>query len=71
MKNVDAEYQAKVGYQASSNHLQDYKIYGMVIKMFIPKFLNSLRQPFENNCYLVDGKLNKEKYDQENGRDST
>jgi hypothetical protein len=32
LKNVDAKFQAKVGHWASSNHLQDYKIYGIVEK---------------------------------------
>jgi hypothetical protein len=38
----DAEFQAKVGYKAYFNHLQDYKIYGTMIKMFFQKFLNNL-----------------------------
>jgi hypothetical protein len=37
LKNVDVEDQAKVGYQTSSNHLQDDEIYGTVIKMFYTK----------------------------------
>jgi hypothetical protein len=49
LKNVNIEYQTKVGYWASFNHLQDYKIYGTVIKIFLPKFLNGLRQPLKNN----------------------
>jgi hypothetical protein len=49
LKSVDGEFQAKVGYWASTNHLQDYKIYGIVIKMFIPKFLRSLPQPLGDN----------------------
>jgi hypothetical protein len=43
LKNVDLEYQTKVGYWASFNHLQDYKIYGTVIKMFVPKFINNMQ----------------------------
>jgi len=49
LKNVDVDFQAKVGYWASTNHLQDYKICGTMIKMFMPKFLNSLPQPPRNN----------------------
>ncbi len=45
--------QTKVGYWASFNHLQDYKIYGMVIKMFTPKVLNKLRQPPRDNPWLA------------------
>ncbi len=51
MKSIDVKFQAEVGYQASSNNLQDYdyEIYGTMIKMFCPKFLNNLRQPFRDN----------------------
>jgi hypothetical protein len=45
LKNVNAEFQAKVGYYVIINHLQGYKIYGTMIKMFIPESLNSLPQP--------------------------
>jgi hypothetical protein len=34
LKNIDVEFQAKVGYWASYNHLHDYKIYEIMIKMF-------------------------------------
>jgi hypothetical protein len=37
LKNVDAKYQGKVGYLASSNYLQDYKIYGTKIKITTTK----------------------------------
>jgi hypothetical protein len=36
LKNVDAEFQAEVRYWASTNHLQDYKIHGTMIKVFLP-----------------------------------
>ncbi len=42
LKNVDVEFQTKVGYWASTNHLQDYKIYGTIIKMFKSEFLSNL-----------------------------
>jgi hypothetical protein len=53
LKSVDGEFQAKVGYWVSINHLQDYKIYGIMIKMFIPQFLSSLPQPTWNNPWLT------------------
>jgi len=43
LKSIDEEFQAKVGYSASFNHFQDYKIYKTMIKMFCSKFLNNLR----------------------------
>jgi hypothetical protein len=33
LKNIDAEFQVEVGYWVSSNHLQDYKIYGTMKKI--------------------------------------
>jgi hypothetical protein len=45
LKNVDAKFQTKVGYWASTNHLQGYKIYGTMIKMFKLEFLSNLQQP--------------------------
>jgi hypothetical protein len=41
-KSIDVEIQ--VGYWVVKNHLQDYKIYAMVICMFHEDFLNSLLQ---------------------------
>ncbi len=38
----------------SINHLQDYKICVIVIKMFISKFLNNLPQPLGNNPWPKD-----------------
>jgi hypothetical protein len=49
LKNVDAEFQVKVEYYMSINHLQDYKIYVTLTKMFISKFLSSLPQPLGDN----------------------
>jgi hypothetical protein len=54
LKNVDARFQAEVGYWASINHLYDYKIYSTMIKMFIPEFLNSLPQPLGENSWPKD-----------------
>ncbi len=54
VKSVDAEYEAKVGYWVSFNHLQDYKIYGTMIKMFILEFLSNLQQPPRDNPRPID-----------------
>jgi hypothetical protein len=54
LKNIDIEFQAEVGYWAFINHLQDYKIYVIVIKMLILEFLNSLPQPPRDNPWLED-----------------
>jgi hypothetical protein len=32
VKNGDAKFKVEVGYQAFTNHLQDYNIYGIMIK---------------------------------------
>jgi hypothetical protein len=39
---VNAWFKAQVGYWATRNGLQDYKIYGTIIQMFILEYLNSL-----------------------------
>jgi hypothetical protein len=54
LKNVDVELQVEVGYWAFIDHLQDYKIYGTLIKMFKPEFLNSLWQPPRDNPWPID-----------------
>jgi hypothetical protein len=41
VKIVDAEFHVEVGYWASTNHLQAYKICGTMIKMFMLEFLNN------------------------------
>jgi hypothetical protein len=38
-----------IGHLLTTNHLQDYKIYGTMIKMFIQEFLSSLPQPLGDN----------------------
>jgi LysM repeat protein len=51
LENIDVEFQVEVGYWASLNHLQDYKIYGTMIKQIFPKFLNNLQQPLGNHLW--------------------
>jgi hypothetical protein len=53
MKSIDVEYQVQVGYWATRNHLQVYKIYVTMICMFDEDFLNSLLQPLEDNPWLT------------------
>jgi hypothetical protein len=54
LKSVDVELYAKVGYWASINHFQDYKIYAIVIKMFILEFLSTLLEPPKDNPWPQD-----------------
>ncbi len=42
IKSIDVEYQIQVGYWVARNHLQDYKIYAIMICMFDEDFLNKL-----------------------------
>jgi hypothetical protein len=42
MKSIDVEYEIQIGYWATRNHLQDYKIYATMICMFDEDFLNNL-----------------------------
>jgi hypothetical protein len=48
LKSIDAEFQEKVGYWASYNHLQDYKIYGTLIKIFKAEFEHKQTKPPKN-----------------------
>jgi len=52
LKSVAVKFQAEVGYWASTNYLQDYKIYGIVIKMFILESLSNLPQPPKDNLKI-------------------
>jgi hypothetical protein len=45
LKSANAKYQAEVGYWSSFNHLQDYKIYGIVIKTCEQLVTTSYKQP--------------------------
>jgi hypothetical protein len=49
MKAIDANYNVRVGYWASKNNVQEYKIYVTMIHMFNLEFVNHLQQVFENN----------------------
>jgi hypothetical protein len=53
MKSINAEYQEQVGYWATRNHLQDYKIYVRMICIFDENFLNNLLYPPGNNPWLA------------------
>ncbi len=42
MKMIDVDYSVRVGYCASRNNMQEYKMYVIVIEMFSPNFVNNL-----------------------------
>ncbi len=42
MKMIDAKYCVKMGYWASKNHVQEYKVYGTMRQMFDLDFMNNL-----------------------------
>jgi hypothetical protein len=42
MKVIDAKYSVRVGYWATINNVQEYKVYAIVIQMFDPNFVNNL-----------------------------
>jgi hypothetical protein len=53
MKAIDAEYSVRVGYWASRNNVQEYKMYITIIWMFDLDFMNNLRQVLGDNLWLV------------------
>lgn len=50
MKAIDIEYNVRVGYWASRNNMQEYKVYIIVIWMFDPDFMNNLKQAPRDIC---------------------
>jgi hypothetical protein len=44
MKVIDVDYNVRVGYWASRNDMQEYKVYVAMIQMFDSDFVNNLRQ---------------------------
>jgi hypothetical protein len=49
MKAINANYNVKVGYWASRNNVQEYKVYVAMIWMFNLDFVNNLRQALGDN----------------------
>jgi hypothetical protein len=49
MKAINANYSVRVGYWASRNNVQEYKVYVVVIRMFNLDFVNTLRQVPRDN----------------------
>ncbi len=49
MKVINANYNVKVGYWASRNNMQEYKMYVTVIWMFDLDFVNNLWQALGDN----------------------
>jgi hypothetical protein len=53
MKAINADYSVRVGYWASRNNVQEYKVYVVVIRMFNSNFVNTLRQVPRDNPWLA------------------
>jgi hypothetical protein len=53
MKMIDVDYSVRVGYCASRNNMQEYKMYVIVIEMFSPNFVNNLWQAPWDNPWLA------------------
>jgi hypothetical protein len=53
MKAIDANYSVRVGYWASKNNMQEYKVYVIVIWIFDSVFVNNLWQAPRNNLWLA------------------
>jgi hypothetical protein len=54
MKAIDADYCVKVGYWASRNNMQEYKIYVTMIQFFDSDFVNNLWQTHGDNLWLAE-----------------
>jgi hypothetical protein len=54
MKVIDVEYNVRVGYWASKNNVQEYKVYAVVIQMFDLDFMNNLRQAPKDNLWSIE-----------------
>ncbi len=54
MKAINANYSVRVGYWASRNNVQEYKVYVVVIRMFNLDFVNTLRQVPKDNPWPVE-----------------
>ncbi len=48
---MDIDYNVRMGYWASRNNVQEYKVYATMIWMFDPIFMNNLQQAFDNNSW--------------------
>ncbi len=56
------DYSVRVGYQASRNNMQEYKIYAIVIQMFNQIFVNNLQPTFDDNPWPTKLKNHKPIY---------
>jgi hypothetical protein len=50
---IDVNYSVKVGYWASRNNVQEYKLYVTMIQMFDSTFVNDLQQVLGDNLWLA------------------
>jgi hypothetical protein len=53
MKVIDVDYIIRVGYWASKNNMQGYKVYATMIWMFDLNFMNNLWQTPRDNLWLA------------------
>jgi hypothetical protein len=54
MKMIDAKYSLIMGYWASRNNMQEYKVYAIVIRMFELDFVNNLLQASKDNLWPIE-----------------
>jgi hypothetical protein len=53
MKAINSDYNVRIGYWASKNNMQKYKVYAIMIWVFDPNFVNILQQAFKDHPWLV------------------
>jgi hypothetical protein len=54
MQMIDVDYNVRVGYWASRNNVEEYKVYVIVIQMFNLNFMNNLWQDPSDNPWLEE-----------------
>jgi hypothetical protein len=54
LKMIDAKYSLRMGYWASRNNVQKYKVYAIGIRIFYLNFVNNLRQASRNNPWPIE-----------------
>jgi hypothetical protein len=53
MKAINANYNVKMGYWASKNNMQKYKVYAIMTWMFNLNFVSILQQALKDHLWLV------------------
>jgi hypothetical protein len=54
MKVIVIDNNVRMGYWASRNNVQEYKVYVTMIRMFNLNFMNDLQQVLGNNSWLAE-----------------